>query len=486
MLTDHFFRNLLECPGASPRAQETNQTENTMDFQSIAARSSAIDSATGRLAAFVVEATPEVLPEAVRKEAARTFLNWVGCAVGGSRHETVDIALATVGPFSGPAEASVLGRSERLDPLHAALINGISSHVFDFDDTHLRTVIHPGGPVVSALLAFAEHRKVRGPDFVNALVLGVEVECRIGNAVFPEHYDIGWHITGTAGVFGAAAAVGKLLKLDAERMTWALGIAASQPVGLREMFGSMTKSFHPGRAAQNGMTAALLAGNGFTSSMRALEAKSGWLNVLSTRHNLGEITEGFGAHYEILSNSYKPFACGIVIHPTIDACVQLRNQNKMDVASICSVALKVHPLVLELTGKTEPQTGLEGKFSVFHAAAIALIEGDGGERQFSDRAVRDPAVIDLRRRVQATIDPTLAPDDASVTLTLSDGRVLEKRIGHAIGSLARPMSDADLEKKFTGFAEAYLGAAGTRRLLDLCWRVGTLDDVAAVAEAARA
>jgi 2-methylcitrate dehydratase PrpD len=454
-------------------------------MQSEAASGRVRQAETETLATYVAEAKVEALPEKVRKEAARTFLNWVGCAVGGARHEAVEIALSTFAPFSGPAQASVLGRGERLDPLHAALINGISSHVFDYDDTHLGTVIHPGGPVVSALLAFAEHRKVRGPDFVNALVLGVEVECRIGKAVFPEHYDIGWHITGTAGVFGAAAAVGKLLNLSAERMAWALGIAASQPVGLREMFGSMTKSFHPGRAAQNGMTAALLAERGFTSSVRALEAKSGWLNVLSTRHDLAQITEALGARYEILANSYKPFACGIVIHPVIDACVQLRDGDGIEAASIRSVALRVHPLVLELTGKTQPQTGLEGKFSVFHAASVALIEGAGGERQFSDRAVRDPAVIDLRRRVGATVDPTLATDAATVTLTLADGRVVEKRIEHAIGSLARPMTDADLEAKFSGLAEASLGADRTRRLLDLCWRVGALDDVAAVAEAAR-
>jgi len=445
----------------------------------------AVISLTETLAASVVEATPDRLPEPVRKEAARTFLNWVGCAIGGAQHETVDVALAALSPFVGPPQASVLGRSERLDVLHAALINGISSHVFDFDDTHLRTVIHPAGPVASAALAFAEYRSVRGPDFVNALVLGVEVECRIGNAVFPAHYDIGWHITGTTGVFGAAAAIGKLLNLDINRMAWAFGLAATQPVGLREMFGSMTKSFHPGRAAQNGLTAALLAAQGYTSSVRALEAKRGWLNVLSTSHNPAEITDALGSRYEILANTYKPFACGIVIHPVIDACVQLRNQDGIKADSIRSVMLHVHPLVLELTGKTEPRTGLEGKFSVFHAASIALIEGAGGEQQFSDRAVLDPAVIDLRRRVQATVDPSLAPDAATVTLTLVDGRVVEKRIAHAIGSLARPMTDADLEAKFTGLAEESLGAAGTARLLDLCWRIGSLDNVAEIAEAAR-
>jgi 2-methylcitrate dehydratase PrpD len=441
-------------------------------------------SPTQVLAAYVAGAIPDNLPEHVRKEATRTFLNWVGCAVGGARHETVDIALAALSPFSGPPEASILGRSERLDVLHAALINGISSHIFDFDDTHLRTVIHPAGPVASALLAYAERRAVRGPDFINALVLGIEIECRIGNAVFPAHYDIGWHITGTCGVFGAAAAVGKLLNLDAERMAWAFGIAASQPVGLREMFGSMTKSFHPGRAAQNGMTAALLAAHGYTSSAHALEAQRGWFNVLSTTHNTAELTEALGERYEILANTYKPFACGIVIHPVIDACVQLRDQG-IEASSIRSVTLHVHPLVLELTGKLEPQTGLESKFSVYHAAAIALIEGRGGEQQFSDRAVVDPTVIDLRRRVQAIVDPLLAPDAATVTLTFTDGRVIEKRVEHAIGSLARPMADAELEAKFSELTEGSLGAARTKQLLDLCWRVSTLDNVASIASAAR-
>jgi 2-methylcitrate dehydratase PrpD len=440
---------------------------------------------TRTLASYVVEAKTDDLPPQVRKETARAFVNWAGCAIGGSHHETLDVAIAALGPFSGPATASVLGRSERLDPLHAALMNGISSHVFDFDDTHLRTVIHPAGPVASALLAFAEYRPVSGADFVNAFVLGVEVECRIGNAVFPEHYDVGWHITGTTGVFGAAAAVGKLLGLDAQRLTWALGLAATQPVGLREMFGTMTKSFHPGRAAQNGFTAALLAEKGYTSSEHGIEAKRGWANVLSVARNYDEITQGLGERYELLVNTYKPFACGIVIHPTIDGCIQLRNAEHLTADRIASVALRVHPLVLELTGKRAPQTGLEGKFSVYHAAAIALIEGAGGAPQFSDRAVTDPTVVALRERVSAEIDPGLAADAARLTIALTDGRVLELFVEHAIGSLARPMSDADLDAKFHGLADPILGREGAQQVLDLCWNIERLDSAALVAQAAR-
>ena len=215
------------------------------------------------LARYLVTARPEDLPQAVRDHAVRTFLNWLGCGVGAARHEAVDIAVEALAPFRGPAQATVLGREERVDIISAALFNGISSHVFDFDDTHLKTVIHPAGPVASALLALAEFKgPVSGVRFIHALALGVEAECRIGNAVYPEHYDRGWHITGTAGVFGAAAACGVLLGLSEQQMVWALGLAATQPVGLREMFGTMTKSFHPGRAAQSGLTAALLAAGG--------------------------------------------------------------------------------------------------------------------------------------------------------------------------------------------------------------------------------
>jgi 2-methylcitrate dehydratase PrpD len=221
----------------------------------------------------------------VRKEGVRTLLNWVGVAVGGSRHETVNIAVDALAPFSGPAQATILGRRERFEVMNAAFVNGVSSHIFDYDDTHLKTIIHPAGPVVSAILALTEYHPVNGTDFLNALVLGVETECRIGNAVYPDHYDRGWHITGTAGVFGAAAGAGKLLGLSEQQMVWALGLAASQPVGLRESFGSMNKSFNPGRAASNGLFAAILASKNFTSSDRMLEAKRGWANTMNPAPN---------------------------------------------------------------------------------------------------------------------------------------------------------------------------------------------------------
>jgi 2-methylcitrate dehydratase PrpD len=438
---------------------------------------------TRSLARYIVSAMPEDLPDSVRREARRTLLNWLGCAIGGSRHEALDIAIGALSQFSGPPQATVLGRVERFDILHAALLNGISSHVFDFDDTHLKTVIHPAGPVASAILSLAEYRPTTGRDFLNALVLGIETECRIGKAVYPAHYEVGWHITGTTGVFGAAAAAGKLLGLEERQMAWALGLAATQPVGLREMFGTMTKSFHPGRAAQNGLTAALLAARGYTSSETAIEAKRGWANVTSTQHHYAAITEGLCSTYEILFNTYKPFACGIVIHSSIDGCIRLRNENALDADAIDSIKLRVNQLVLELTGKRTPHSGLEGKFSVFHACAVAIVEGAAGEQQFSDRAVQDPQIIRLRDKITA-VAADMPPEAAEIEIRMQDGRHLQTFVRHAVGSIERPMTDADLEGKFRGLTEGILPVERVRQVMNLCWRLEELGDVAEIARAA--
>ena len=437
---------------------------------------------TRALAHYLVTAGYDDLPADVRKEGVRTLLNWVGVAIGGSRHQTVDIAVATLAPFSGPQQASLFGRRERFDIMNAAFINGVSSHIFDYDDTHLKTIIHPAGPVASAILALSEMQPVSGKDFLNALVLGVETECRIGNSVYPNHYDVGWHITGTAGVFGSAAAVGKLLKLNEQQMVWALGLAASQPVGLRESFGSMNKSFNPGRAASNGIFAAILASKNFTSSDEMIEAKRGWANTISTKQDYNEILGDLGKRYEAALNTYKPFACGIVMHPAIDAAIQLRAANMITPDQIDHVDLKVHPLVLELTGKKTPHEGLEGKFSIYHAVAVALVEGAGGEKQFSDRAVNDPTILALRGKVNPVITPGIKPEQVDMTVVLKDGRQLHRFIEHAVGSVEVPMSDKQLEVKFTDLADGILPAPAIRRVMDACWNVEGLSDTAEIAK----
>lgn len=437
------------------------------------------------LADFVAAHPSQGWDASVEREAHRTFLNWVGCAIGGSHHATVEAALKAVQELGPAAQASILGRSEQVDMASAALLNGITSHTFDFDDTHLRTIIHPAGPVVSAALALAEHTGASGRALIDATVLGIDVSCRVGNMIYPHHYDRGWHITGSTGMLGAAAACARLLGLDPQQTAMALGIAASQPVGVREQFGTMTKPFHPGAAARAGLMAALMARHGYTASARALEAPRGLAQTYSTKCTWSEITDHLGQRFEISSNTYKPFACGIVIHPGIDGCVQLKNAHGLRAEDIERIELKVHHLVLELTGKKTPRNGLEGKFSVYHAAAAGIIFGQAGEAEFADDIVTRDDVIALRDRVSASLDDAIAEDAADVTVTCKDGRTLHVLVEHAIGSMQRPMSDADLGAKFHGLVDPVLGAPRADQLIAACMAMGAAAEVRSFTALAR-
>jgi 2-methylcitrate dehydratase PrpD len=439
---------------------------------------------TSILAKFVSSHPSRGWSHAVEHEAHRTFLNWVGCAVGAARHESAEAALGGVRMLDPAPQSSILGRDDKVDMASAALVNGITSHTFDFDDTHLKTVIHPAGPVASALLALAEVTHASGRALIDALVLGVDVECRIGNCMYPDHYLRGWHITGSTGTLGAAAACARLLGLDELHTAWAIGIAASQPIGVREQFGTMTKPFHPGGAARAGLTSALLAKNGFTASTKALEAPRGYCHVVSTKNDWNEITDELGRRFEISFNTYKPFACGIVIHPIIDGASQLRAQGvKPD--DVERVELRVHPLVVELTGKKEPQDGLQGKFSFYHGFAAGLIFGRAGEGEYTDEIVTREDVAALRRKVNATVDKSIAEDAVDITVFLKDGKHAHLRVDHAIGSLKRPLSDADLEAKFHSLADPVIGAGKARALIEQCWNLSKAKDLTALVAAAR-
>jgi len=396
--------------------------------------------------------------------------------VGAAQHEAGEAALAAVRMLEPPAQATVLGRRERVDMASAALINGITSHTFDFDDTHLKTIIHPAGPVASAVLALAEHTGCAGREVIDALVLGIDVSCRIGNMMYPEHYDRGWHITGSTGMLGAAAGCARLLRLDARKTQMALGIAASQPVGMREQFGTMTKPFHPGGAARAGLMSALMASHGYTASAKALEAPRGFAQTVSTKNDWTQVTGELGQRFEISFNSYKPFACGIVIHPSIDACVQLREQGVRP-EQVERIELKVHSLVLELTGKKEPADGLQAKFSVYHGCAAGLTFGRAAEDEFSDAVVNRKDMVALRRKVIATVDDSIDEASVDVTAVLTDGRRVHVFVKNAIGSIENPMTDVLLEGKFHGLADPVLGAAASGKLVEACWGLGEARDV---------
>jgi 2-methylcitrate dehydratase PrpD len=432
------------------------------------------------LAGFIAGSRVADLPPALLHEAKRSLLNFFAAALGGCQDIAVQRALAVVAPFSGPPRASVIGRPERLDGLHAAFLNAISANVFDFDDTHPATVIHPSAPVAPAVLALAESQRLSGLQLLHAFALGIEATCRIGNAVSPGHYARGWHITSTCGVFGAAVAVGKCLGLDARQQLWALGNASAQSSGLIETLGTMAKSLGVGNAARNGLVAALAAQVGFSGPDQPLEGPRGFAQVMGEHPNLDALTDGLGEHWEALHNTYKPYPCGIVLHAAIDACLAIRAQAAFKPASIQAIVVRSHPLLGQRTNRPAVTTGREAQVSAQHSVAIVLLTGLAGLPQYSDAAVADPAVQALRAKIRLEDDPSMGREAAQVSLTLRDGRVLSSRIEHARGSLQQPLSDAELENKLRDLTAFGRSGCAPQPLIDAIWSLDRSEDAAAV------
>ncbi len=416
---------------------------------------------TSALGRFAAEFPADQIPGDVIHASERCLLDYVGVTLAARDEPTVAIARDLALELGGNEQARFLG-GPRSSVTNAALINGIAAHVLDFDDTHEPTILHGYAPVMSAALAIADWHGSTGADLIAAHCLGFEVAARVALAVHPEHYDQGFHVTGTAGAIGAAAAAGRLLHLDPDQMANALSAAAAQAAGLREMFGSMSKSLHAGKAASNGVLSALLAQKGWISSATGLEGVRGYWHVLSSRADPAQAVAHLGETWELHNNGFKPYACGVVTHPTIDATARLGKTVGIPVDSIREITCRVNPYVLELCGKREPATGLEGKFSIYHCAAAGYLDGTARPRQFTDEAVMRPDVVSLRGRVRTEVDPALPTSAAEVTLTAGDGRTWTERVEAATGTPGNPMSDEALREKFQDLVGGQLGPSAER------------------------
>ncbi|MGH3626917.1 MAG: MmgE/PrpD family protein [Sciscionella sp.] len=433
---------------------------------------------SSQLAAFVIETERDEIPERSRRAAVRAIANAVSLAVGASRHPACDIALETLTGLGYSGGLSLLGRDEELGLTTAPLVTGIAVHVEDFDDTHLESMIHPACVVVPAAMAAAEHVDASGSELVDAVAIGVEACLRVGLGLGQGHFDLGWHTTGTTGRVGAAAAAGRLLGVTTEQMLVALGIAATESAGLREALGTMTKAFHAGKAAADGVEAVLFARAGFTGPRAPIEGRRGLASTASVEPDVGRIVAGLGKHWEIDDNALKAYACGIVSHPVIDAAIALRD--RVPAADrVAEVDILVHPVVLDVMGVTDPVTGLESKFSVYHCFSVGFLDGEAGPAQFTTRRALTPAVVELRRKVRVRTDASVDRAGAVVRVTDISGAMFDERVEHATGSVQRPMSDEQLRRKClrltdpilhggaTAFVDAALGVDGLGSTKDL-------------------
>jgi 2-methylcitrate dehydratase PrpD len=376
------------------------------------------------------------------------------------------------------AQATVIGSGFRTSPQNAALANGFLGHLEDYDDTHT-TVIHPSAPILPAALALSEQRTVSGKELLAAFALGVDVACRIGLVIY-SHFREGaahWHITNTCGVLGAAAAAGRLLKLTEQQMVYAFAIAGTQASGLREVFGSMCKPFHAGRAAQNGTVAALLAQRGFTGTDGIFEGERGLVGVMATGHDINEATMDLGRRWELAQTGLKPYACGQANHGFLDAVLALRKKPGVSPQTIKHMQGRVQQFAPALVRRRHPRSGLESKFCYYHSMAAAMIDGQALAAQFTDARATDPAVEALRNRIDFSEDPSLSRRAAVVTLELNDGTTYTETVEHPTGTPGNPMSDAMVQDKFNGLASAALGAEKANKAQRALWDLDKLADV---------
>ncbi len=394
--------------------------------------------------------TYDDLPESVVQVANQCILDWFGCALVGSREPLADILRNQFGHRSGPC--TVVGSDLKLDAATAALLNGASGHALDYDDTGSRTGCHSTAPVLPAALAVAEKTGAGGKALITAFVVGVEVEGRVYRSMGNDHYPRGWHTTATFGTFGATAAVAHLLNLDKEKYEIAMGLAASHAAGVKANFGTMTKPYHPGRAAESGVNCAELAATGFTANPDAVLGNQGFVQAAS---NGGDFTEDLAAiadDWLILGTLFKYHAACHLTHSAIESVLKLKTE--LDVADLSSLTITVHPGLLDICGIPDPKTGLEGKFSLRGTASLALQEFDtSNPATFVDEVVGDERVQGLIPKIAVETDTSLTHFQSRVEWVDSAQASHE-----TFNDLSEPVTDLDeqgekLNRKFLSLCD---------------------------------
>ncbi len=445
--------------------------------------SKAIPEVSCKLARFTTEFQWDDVPDHVRHEAKRSLLNYFATALSACDDPTINKAVQVYGAFSSAKHATLIGRSERMDVLTTAAINTMAANVFDFDDTHIPTIIHPTAPVASPVFAWSQARAVTGAQALMSFILGAEVECRIGNGVSPGHYARGWHITSTCGVFGSAVASARLLGLSVEQCVWALGSASVQAGGLVESLGTMTKSVSMGNAARNGMIAALLAEQNFDGPKCPVEGVRGFMQVTCDVPDFDTVISGLGTRWELLQNTYKPYPCGVVLNPVIDACLDLTLDSQFierGVQGITQIELIGRPLLKQRTDRPGIQTGRESQVSAQHAVPVSLLRGRAGLAEFSDEAVADLTLRALGNKVRFVEDSQYGVEAATVKVHWADGFALSRTVEVPEGSTGKPLTDQQLEDKLRTLC-AYGGSgAQVEPLIDAVWSLDRAPDAGAL------
>jgi len=435
---------------------------------------------TRELARFAAQTNYDDLPAKVSHEGVRAFTNFLGCAAGGANEQVCAIMLDSIADFNGKSDCVVIGSRLKLDALNAALLNSLASAALSFNDTHYLTVIHPTSPVGAALVSLATKRKISGKQLITAVVLGDELGCRIGNILCtpPAECAVGLSTTGLLGCIGAAIAAGKVMGFNEDLMATAIGIAANQSAGLREAHASMSSWFTPANAGRSGLWAAIMAEKGYTCPDTMIEGVKGFGVSFASNPQMHAAIDGLGETWEILDLAYKPYPCGVVIHPVIDACLEITANNQFDASDIARVDLRVNPLALQLCNRPQPVIRAQAMVSFQHWSATTLTHKEAGLPHVTEAMVHDPIIAALRAKVAATADAQVGREATFAKVTLKDGRVLEGHCRHALSTPQNPMTDEHIADKTRLQMEIVYDKAKARRVAEECWRVADSADVA--------
>jgi 2-methylcitrate dehydratase PrpD len=436
---------------------------------------------TRRLAERAAAITYDALPEPVRALARQCVLDYYGVALAGADDPLVQILLDEVSEAGGTEQAGIIGRRSRLPVLAAALVNGAIGHALDYDDVNLAMPGHPSVAILPGLMALAEERPSSGREVIAAFVAGYEIACRIGSALKPGHYDLGFHATGTVGAFGAAASCARLLGLDAEATARALGIAGTQAAGLKSQFGTMCKPFHAGKASQSGLLAARLAARGFSSRPDFIECEQGFALTHGPDFRPEKALADPPGGFYILANLFKYHAACYLTHGPIESARAARQLGAKP-EQIARVTLKLDRSCDRVCNIPAPTDGLESKFSLRQTVAMALSGVDTASLgAYSGATATDPALVALRDKIVLDFQDGWPQAGAEIEVALKDGQVLSA--GHDAGV---PSADIDgqgerLAAKFDVLAAPVVGPARARELRAMIERLDTVADVGALA-----
>lgn len=419
----------------------------------------------------------ESLPPDVIAKAKHCLLDWVGVTLGGAGEPLTDMLAAQAAEEGGQEQATLLGRGGMATMTQAALVNGAASHALDFDDVHLAMSGHPSVPVFPAIVALGEWQERSGRQLLAAFVAGFETECLLGAAMGPGHYAAGFHATATLGSFGAAAACAHLLGLEREAWAHAMGIAGTQAAGLKSMFGTMCKPFHAGRAAANGLSAALLARRGFTSNPAVIETSQGFAATHTATFDAARVAAWGDDAFAIRDVLFKYHAACFGTHAAIEGALRLRETQGVRPEEVERVTLRVPVAALSMCNIAEPATGLEGKFSLRFTTALALARGDAGEQAFTDERVREPELVGLRDRVEVVADDAVTGGRTDVTVTLRDGRSLAESVDVNTPERDLEREWARLTTKFRSLAVPVVGARATEAIIAAVAEAEALDTI---------